>query len=179
MPVSGDIRRLKGWGAHVKSLGKPNGPPQRAIAKAVGNEIRGLLKEEFARGIGPDGRPWKLTKRGRPALISKKLPGDFKTSPVANGVFTSSRVKWLRAHHEGHVFPARSQVLTFSKKGRLLSEKRQRRAKLVFDVTARVGQRVLAERPIYPVNRMTGPWGKGVNRGIALGVKEWRARTGL
>ena len=174
MPLTGDLSRLKGWAAHVQSLGKPNGAPRRAIAKAVGDEVRGLLKKEFTTGTSPTGARWTPKKNGKPALISRKLPGDFKTSPVASGVFTSSRIKWLRAHHEGHIFAARSQVLTFSKKGRLLSAKRIMRAKLVFDVRAKVGQRVLPPRPIYPGNKMTGPWGDAINRGIASGMAAWR-----
>jgi hypothetical protein len=126
MPLTGNMRQLRGWATHVQSLGKPNGPKQVAIAKAVGHEVRELLKKQFATGTGPEG-PWKRTVRGEPALISRKLPGDFKTSAVASGVFVSSRIPWLRAHHEGHTFPARSaggQALFFNKKGRFVSRQR-------------------------------------------------------
>lgn len=176
MPLTGDTRRLRGWSAHVASLGKPNGAPQRAIAKAAGEAGREQLRKQFASGTGPDGRAWEKTKRGKPALVSKRLPGDFKSEPVARGVLFLSRIKWLRAHHEGHVFPARSQALTFSKRGRLLSEKKQRRQKLVFDVRAKVGQRVLPERSIYPVDRMTGPWGIAINTGVDKALKDLRAK---
>lgn len=124
MPLTGDLRRLRGWALHIQSLGKPNGAKQQAIAKAVGYEVRELLKQEFSGGVGPDGE-WKRTVRGKPALISRKLPGDFKTSAVAGGVFVSSRIPWLRAHHEGHTFPARSvaggRELFFNRKGRFRS----------------------------------------------------------
>ncbi len=124
MPLTGDLRRLRGWALHVQSLGKPNGAKQVAIAKAVGAEVRDLLKKQFASGVGPEG-PWKRTVRGRPALVSRKLPGDFKTSAVASGVFVSSRIPWLRAHHEGHTFPARhvagGRELFFNRKGRFRS----------------------------------------------------------
>lgn len=133
MPLTGDLRRLRGWALHVQSLGKPNGAKQKAIASAVGKEVRELLKKQFTSGVGPEG-PWKRTVRGKPALVSRKLPGDFKTSAVAGGVFVSSRIPWLRAHHEGHTFPARQaggQALFFNKKGRFISGQRYRGAQFL------------------------------------------------
>lgn len=195
MPLTGPTDRLKGWAAHVASLGKPNGGPQKAIAKAVGQQVREQLKKQFATGTGPTGAKWKETKEGKPALISRKLPYDFTCSPVAKGVFGSSRIPWLRAHHEGHVFPKREQRLTFKANGRLArtrvrwirgrmgkAAKRiepMKRLKVVYDVDAAIGERVLPERPIYPENRMTGPWGEACNRGIAAGMQEWKAKVGI
>ena len=85
-------------------------------------EVRGVLHEQFAKGIGPDGSAWKATKRNRPALISKKIPNSVGFYAVEKGVGFKMRIDWLEAHHRGHTFPARSgggQKLRFTAKGKL------------------------------------------------------------
>jgi hypothetical protein len=165
VPMTGPFKRLPAMAREIEKLGKPGSPAQKAIARAAVVAVRGVLTHQFATGTGPDGKPWKFTKRRKPALVSKKLPRDFAGVPVAKGAAFFSRIPWLIAHHRGHVFAARTQVLTFSAKGKLLSGKRQRRAKIVFDTRANVGPRTLPERPVYP-DRMTDVWGKAINAGV-------------
>jgi hypothetical protein len=171
MPLTGPFKRLPAMAREIEKLGKPASPAQKAIAKAVVKEVRAVLTEQFATGTGPDGKAWKRTKRGKLALVSRKLPRDFVGTAVAKGVAFVSRVPWLIAHHRGHTFAKRTQTLTFSKKGRLLSEKRQARAKLVFDVEANIGARVLPERPVYP-DPVTDKWGKRINKGVSTALDE-------
>lgn len=186
MPLAGDLRRLKGWAAHVATLGTPNSAPQRAIAAEVGRAVRGVLKQQFSTGTSPTGQPWQPKVNGKPALISKKLPGDFTTSPVAKGVFTTSRIPWLRAHHEGHVFPPRQSAgghsLWFDQNNRVIKmgrlTKRALRMTFVRESVVRahlVGRRVLPARPIYPEGAMPAPWAAALNRGIDAGMLKWRA----
>jgi len=171
MPLTGPFKRLPAMAREIEKLGKPGSPAQKAIAKAVVVEVRAVLTEQFATGTGPDGREWKRTKRGKLALVSRKLPYDFRGVPVAKGASFFSRIPWMIAHHRGHTFPKRTQTLTFSAKGKLLSAKRQARARLVFDVAANVGPRVLPERPTYP-ERVTDRWGKAINKGADAALGE-------
>ena len=160
----------------IEKLGKPRSDVRDKIARAVVVEVRGVLREQFGNGTSPDGTPWQVTKRGKPALLSKKLPQDFAGVPTDVGASFFSRVPWLKAHHDGHVFPARTQVLTFNQKGKLArrskkvfdiaTRKGRHIGKFVFDVVAPIKSRILPERPIYPRARMTEKWGAAVNRGI-------------
>lgn len=54
------------------------------VASAVGN----LVKQEFATGTGPDGKPWKPTQRGNQPLIGKTrdLSNSVNATPTSDGV---------------------------------------------------------------------------------------------
>src|SRR5688572_28526526 len=128
MGFSGPFGRLRQLQKELRDLADPRGRGQQEVARQVVREVRGVLKEQFAAGEGSDG-PWARTKDGRPALVSRKLPQDFRGKPVPSGARFSSRISWLRAHHEGHTFGAQEvaanqRFLTFDRYGRLVRASR-------------------------------------------------------
>jgi hypothetical protein len=190
VPVTGDLAKAKALARNLRDLADPKGRAQQEISREIVREVRGLLREQFAAGVGPYGM-WPLTVRGKPALVSRKLPQDFRGEPVPGGVrfWWGGRARWIRAHHEGHVFPARQaggQSLFFNEKGQLLRlgklTVRGLRTKFVMERVARahtVGQRVLPKREIYP-DRGVGSsptWAAHVNHGARLGMQRWRERA--
>jgi hypothetical protein len=188
MALTGDFDELRALRASMRELGLTSGRAQRDIAKAVAAEVKGLLKQEFATGEGPDGA-WARTVRGKQALQSKRLAaGDFQDKPIEGGVEFVSKVSWLRAHQEGHTWPARSaggQSLFFNNKGRLLKlgklSKRVLRVKFVEEKITRkhtVRERVLPARPIIPEGGDMPPaWSEAISRGAEAGVQRWYDRA--
>jgi len=185
MPLSGDFARLRQVERGLQDLTRTNGRAQRTIGQAVGREVQGLLREQHARGIAPEGTPWPATARGKPALLSRKIPGSFSRSIAAGAVAFRSEIDWLSAHHEGHVFPPRAVadravILRFNRKGRLVSERRFKRLKRGVAVFARahaIRQRVLPPRPIYPTGSIPSRWATAINRGALEGMQRWYQRA--
>jgi hypothetical protein len=190
MPLTGDFSKLKKLKRAMADLGRKDGSAQREVGRQVVREVRGVLREQFAEGTGPYGT-WERTKRGRPALVSRKLPQDFRGSTIPGGVKFTSRVTWLRAHHQGHTFPAQqvaaqSRFLTFDKRGRLIRRSRifnkktgqvRRGVSQTFAREHSIGARVLPRRPIYPDRGMSPRWAQRINAGAAIGMRNWHARA--
>jgi hypothetical protein len=182
MPLDGPFEQLRRLRRNVVELANAGGRPQRDLATAVSREIKGVIREQFTRGEGPDG-PHPRRVDGKPALVSKKLPGDFEARVLPGGVLwvRPSRAPWLRAHHEGHVFPPRragGQVLTFDKNGRLLRQSRIKKQRFVFDRVARahaIRARVLKRRPIYPDPNRPFPskWAVRINAASSMVMARW------
>jgi hypothetical protein len=188
MPLRGDTSKARALARSLRDLADPSGRAQAEITREVVREVRGVLKEQFAAGVGPYGM-WPLTTRGRQALVSRKLPQDFRGEGIPGGARFWSRVPWLRAHHEGHVFPARAgggQSLFFNEGGRLLRlgrlTARGLRTRFVSERVTRghtIGQRVLPKREIYP-DRGVGSsptWSAHLNHAARVGMQRWRDRA--
>lgn len=187
MPLTGDFAKLRKLKAAMAELARPDGKPQRDVGRQVVREVRVELREQFGGGFGPYGA-WEKTKRGRPALLSRKLPQDFRGKTVPGGVKFTTRIPWLRAHHEGHVFPAHQtggQPLFFNERGRLLRlgklSARGLRTKFVQERRARqhtVGARVLPRRPMYPERTpLPTKWAYRVNVGAGPAMARWFKRA--
>ena len=131
-------------------------------------------------------------EQGREALQSKKLPNAFRFVLAGGkiiGIGKSNR-DLLTAHQEGHIFSARhraanQQFLSFSRGGRLVSEKKlySKAGKLKRGVFQRfagahtVGQRVLPQRKIVPDGQLTGIWLDAVTTGALAGFARWSERV--
>lgn len=196
MGLTGDFIGLRRLRRNVESLAQPDGKARVDLLAHVQTEVTGLLKEEFAKGIGPDGSAWQQTKSGRPALISKKLAGAF-SSRIDRGIvrFTGkSKRDMLMAHQLGHTFKARKvaadkQFLSFNSKGKLVSARRvlkgsaftgvmlRRGASQVFAAAHKIGERVLPARPIYPEGTLPTRWQEGIERGLVVGMEKWHERA--
>jgi hypothetical protein len=152
--------------------------------------IRGLVRDEFATGVGPYGA-WQRTARGKAALVSKKLPQGLTSRADRGQILFVIRVPWILAHHKGHRFPARSveanqQFLTFNARGRLIANRRALNKKGqarrgVFQTFARahkVKERILPERPIFPTRLGLPPkWKAGIVDGASVGMANWHKRA--
>lgn len=177
MPFTSDPR-WKAFQRHLRDLSKTGGSAQEGVLRPIKKRVQAQVRSQLATGTGPDGTPQRKTKRGKPALLSRKIAGTVYVKTIPGGVQGTSEIEWLETHQKGHTFPARrsaGQILTFSRRGRLLSGRRQRRAKFVFDVAARehtVGQRVLPPTPIYPERgTLTEPWKEAVVEGAIEGMR--------
>lgn len=181
---SGDFDKLKRLARSVEQLADPNGRPQRTIARKVITELRtGPLREQYRTGIGPEGA-WQPRKAdGRPALVSRKLPTLVRGRPVRGGAVFEWRSAIMKAHHEGHVFPARrggGQSLFYDERGRLIRlgrlSARAFRYKFVAERITRahgIGARVLPPRPQYPRGPMPDSWRRPIERGLRAGMDDW------
>ncbi len=109
MPLTGDFAGLRKLQRSVESLATPEGEARVRMFAPVRSEVNALLNDEFARSVAPDGSTWQPTVRGRPALVSKKLPYAF-SSRLDRGVLRfvgKTKRDLLTAHQEGHTFAAR------------------------------------------------------------------------
>ncbi len=189
MGLKGDVAGLKKLRREIEDLANPKGRAQAEIARNVIREVRGVLKQEFAAGEGPYG-PWDLTKQGKPALISRKLPQDFKGAVIPGGALFYGRIPWLIAHHEGHTFPARQvaankSFLTFNARGRLIKASRalnkkgqaKRGVTQTFAKAHTVSARTLPPRPIYPTRGMPAKWSGPISRAGLAGMQAWQQRA--
>lgn len=192
MPLTGDLAGLRRLRRSVESLGKPDGAGRAELAGGVRGEVKGLIVDEFTRGVGPDGNAWQKTRRGRTALVSNKLPGAFQ-GRIDRGVvrfIAKSTRDLLVAHQHGHVFPKRSvgehkQYLSFNSKGKLVAQRRifkkdgtvRRGASQRFAAAHTVRERVLAMRQIYPEGTLPLRWEEAIARGLTGGLNRWAARA--
>jgi hypothetical protein len=186
--LTGDFAGLRKLGRGMVGLAAPGGAGNDLLLAAVSGEVKGLLKEQFAQGTDPSGDPLELTKRGQPALVSKKLPGAFTSRIDQGAVRFFGRVgrEWLDAHQLGHSFPPRAgggQSLFFNESGHLLRlgalSKRGLRTKFVSERVARqhvVGRRVLPKREMYPAGGLTPRWSDAIERGLVFGMYRWYER---
>lgn len=193
MAQTGDDAQLRSLARSFHDLHTPNTPTQQRLLKPVMQELKGVLREEFSKGIDPSGAAFQETVRGRAALISKKLPYAFDLA-VRDGVVVGvgkSKRDLLEAHQEGHTFQSRQvaaqqQFMTFDKNGRLIRNKRALNKKGearrgVFQRFAgahTVGERVLPQRQIIPTDgeQLPALWDRAVSDGITMGMNDWHDR---
>lgn len=184
MPLTGPFGRVEALAKNMRDLASKNGKAQKAIGSATVPRIRKVWKEQFRTGVGPDGA-WERNRNGGQPLDSRKLAADFKGKVMPGGVLFSSPVKWLMAHHRGHVFAARSvanrqNVMRFNAKGRLVKTKRFEKLKrgvAVFARAHRVGQRRLPARPLYPTRSIPVVWARAINEGAAEAMRRWLVQS--
>lgn len=188
MPFTGDFAGLRQLERSIEGMARPGGPGVKLVLGAMRTAIKGLIKQEFATGIGPDGE-WQATKRGRPALLSRQLPKTFVAHIKETGVRFASLVKrdWLLAHQLGHTFTVRhvaaeKQFLTFNRKGRLVRNSRalnkkgevRRGVHQTFARAHAVGERVLPAREIYPADGgLTSKWGEAIAGAVTAALERW------
>lgn len=193
MPLTGDVARFGVIRNEMLSLARGDGAAQKKLLAGVKQQVTLLLKTEFSSSVDPSGTEWQRTVRGRPALVSKKLPQAFELELVdgaVRGVGKSKR-DLLLAHQEGATFKARNvaaqkQYLTFDKRGRLIKSKRalnkqgeaRRGVHQTFARAHTVGERELVARPIVPLG---GPlpknWDAAVRAGLLVGMQWWIERV--
>lgn len=192
MPLTGDFRGLRHLSKSLESIADPDGKGRETLIGGVQGEIKEVLREEFAKGVGPDGSTWQETVRHRPALISKKLPTAFG-SRIDRGIVRfigQSKRDMLVAHQFGHAFAARKvaankHYLNFNSKGKLVAERRifrkdgtvRRGTYQRFAAAHTVRERVLVARQIYPIGTLPLRWEEAIRRGLTDGMKRWGERA--
>lgn len=194
VPQSGDDAKLSALAKSFRDLRTPNTPTQQRLLRPVMRELKGVLREEFTKGIDPSGTQWQQTVRGRAALVSRKLPYAFDLA-VRDGVVVGvgkSKRDLLEAHQEGHTFQSRQvaaqqSFMTFDKNGKLIRNARALNKKGearrgVFQRFAgahTVGERVLPERQIIPNDgdQLPALWDRAVSDGITTGIEDWHTRN--
>lgn len=169
MPMETPESGIKAVRAGLKVVAKP-------IAGAIKKAGLELLREEFRESIDPFGSAWKSRVDGSAALVSKKLPNAFKAKVDGNAVRFVGRVKreWLDAQDQGHTFgprkvDARSVVLRYNRKGRLVSAKRfakLKKGRAVFATAHTIGKRVLPARPIIPRAGLSTKWDAAIGKAV-------------
>jgi hypothetical protein len=177
----------------MHALGTPNSAEQQRLFEPMKRFIKGVVREEFTRSVDPSGRTWKETVRGKPALVSKKLPNAFLFAARDGSIVGVGKSKrdMLEAHQTGYTFRARQvaalkQFLTFDKHGRLIGKKRaisrtgkvKRGAYQVFAREHKVGARVLPERQIVPEGtELPRLWDGAMRLGFTDAMQRWYDRT--
>lgn len=197
MPLTGDAAGLRRLRKHVASLA--SGEEGARVLRTLRSEVNTLLRDEFTKSTGPDGETWQKTVRGRPALLSRKLPFAFQSRVDRGELRYSAKTKrdLLTAHNEGHVFPARhvgAAKVVRDRKGRRLSANqfrrlldrrlsakrpRRKRAYTVGQVRAHiVRQRVLPQRRIVPGSELPTRWEAAFNAALLRAMASWADRAG-
>jgi hypothetical protein len=186
MPVTGDFAKLDKLAGKMSALADGKGA---GLFPPINRGLKATLREEFTRSVDPSGRTWPLTVKGRPALVSRKLPNAFAFA-ARDGYIVGvgkSRRDMLSAHQEGHTFRARQvgalkAFLTFDKNGRLISKKRALNRKgavrrgviQTFAKAHTVGERVLPKRQIVPEgNTLPRLWDGAIRGGFVEGMTKW------
>lgn len=176
MPLGGDpaqLRQVRG------AFGRTEEQVKRTI-KRTGHQ---LLREQGAKGIDPAGRTHKPRADGKPALVSKKLPTAFTSVWSGASLRYTGRTgqrEILKAHNEGHTWPARSVlerkiVLRYNSKGKLVRSARfakLKRGRAVFAGAHRVGARVLPQRRISPDATLPPRWDQRISKETAATINK-------
>jgi len=194
VPLTGDFSGLKKLESAVQKLAS-----KEPVLESMKREVFTLLRDEFKQGSGPDGETWEPTKRGKPAMVSKKLPFAFGARADRGELRFIGKTKrdLMSALHAGHVFPprvAKASALRFNSKGSLISAaafrraldkrpsgknpNRKRRYSIRTAAAHTVGERVLPPRPIIPQSgEMPARWQAAVNAGVFRVVAAWAERA--
>lgn len=146
MPLTGDFKSLHRLSRTLSAIATKGSVPRQRMVLAVANAVKVLTREQFDRGIGPDGTAQapiahsrtnvtrgllksapERKKAGAPGLQSEKLArGAVGVEVDGDRVHGSSKnPKWsgkLEAHQDGHTFPARGGVQRRGAKGQLVSK---------------------------------------------------------
>lgn len=191
MGLTAPLEQLRSLQRGMESLQRPDGAAQRTILRGIKQQVSVLLRSQFQTSTGPSGAALQPTKRGAPALVSKKLPQAFEFQIEDGAIRGVGKTKrdLLTALHAGHVFAARhvgaqKQFLTFSrgklvKAGRALNKQGQVRRGIhqTFSQAHTVSERRLPPRPIIPEgNALPPPWDAAVRAGVAVGMQWWVER---
>ncbi len=155
MPVSGNP-----YGVLKKAL-QQTARDRLAVTKAMAGAVKLAIKDQFASGVDPYGRPQPALKNGKESFVSKRLGNAINVTPVADGVEGVGELKdnksgnprrqWLDAHQQGHTFPARQvggSRIAFNARGQRMKLKRL--GKTLGKSTKRV---TLGERESYWLER--------------------------
>jgi hypothetical protein len=192
MPVTVPETSLRHARASFRSLASPDGAERRGMVKGVQGEVKLLLKEQFTKGIGPDGAPLQETVKGDPALVSRKLANIFQAQLERGVLHFSAKSKrdMLTAHNSGYIFPARQraanqQFLTFNSRGRLTKNSRalnkkgeaRRSFHQTFAQAHTVGERVLPQRPITPEGELPPRYVAPIDRVVTGGMLRWHEKA--
>lgn len=112
MPVSGNP-----YAVLKKALNKTVSD-RMAMTRAMAGAVKQAIKDQFAFGVDPYGKPQPERVDGNEAFVSKRLGNAVRVTPVADGVQGLGELKenksgrarrqWLDAHQQGHTFPARN-----------------------------------------------------------------------
>jgi hypothetical protein len=186
MPASGDSRKLDKLAERMHTLASGKGT---GLFPPINRAMKAVLREEFTRSIDPSGRTWQPTVKGRPALISRKLPNAFAFAARDGYIVGVGKTKrdLLTAHQEGHTFRARQvaalkNFLTFDKGGRVIAKRRalnrkgdvRRGVQQVFARAHEVSERVLPARPIVPEgSTLPRLWDGALRAGFTEGMTKW------
>lgn len=188
MPLTGNTAGVRRLRRDVETLAQGE-----VLLVDMKSEVKGLIVEQFAKSIAPDGSPLQETVRGKPALVSRKLPNAF-AGRIDRGVLrfvAKSKRDLLEGHQAGHVFKARQvgaqkQFLTFKngvliKNSRALNKKGEvkRGVHQTFARAHTVGERVLPVRPLVPVEgeELPARYERALERGGSRGMMRWHEKA--
>jgi hypothetical protein len=195
MPLTGDTAGLRKLQRSFGQMATQGSAPRVSMLEDVKRQGLLLLKQEFTDSTSATGAPFAKTVRGKPALLSRKLPYAFDGRIDRDSLRFIGRVEreWLVTMQEGRTFKARKvaanqQFLSFSRAGKLVKESRifnkkgevRRGARQVFAGEHTVGQRVLPPRPMVPPNAsgdLPPPWDAAVKAGLAVGFGRWSSKV--
>lgn len=187
MGLTGDFAGLRKLQRKLTGLAR-GGAEQKQVLGGIRGEVRGLLKEQFAQGIGPDGAKLQPTARGKAALVSRKLPGAFQ-SRIDRGIlrFTGKTKRdLLSALDEGHVWTVgqHQKFMTFDRRGRLvrndkiLNKKTGKQKRGYYQRFSAAHERVLPARPIRPVGELPTRYQAAIGRAMASSLERWGRGAG-
>lgn len=128
--VIGDVKALKRAQKELERAAKQDDALLKKIEQGSIRAVKDLVKEQFKKGIGPDGSPNRKRKDGKTALLSERLARgalDARVQGTSIVFFAKASGRLdqaLEGHQAGVVFPPRKaggQWLRFNAKGRLIS----------------------------------------------------------
>lgn len=191
MPLTHDGAVAK-LGREFRAMATTSSAPRAAMLEGIKGQGLLLLKHEFATSTSATGDPFAKTVKGKPALLSRKLPFAFGARVDRDSVRFVGRVArdWLDVLATGRTFKARQvaankQYLSFNSKGKLVRESRlfNKRGELrknvhqVFAAAHTVGERVLPARPPLPTgSELPPPWEAATKAGVAIAFGRWAER---
>lgn len=194
MPLTAPTAALAKVSRGLTGLAQVDGPGRMLLLKNVQQNVKALVRNEYASATSPSGATWQKTVRGKQALLSKKIPNMYE-SRIERGVIVFvaySAREWLLAQQEGRVFSARhvaAKTLVVNKKsGRILSraafakalDKRMNSKTHKRSYTTRqqkshaIRARILPARPSVPESSaLPALWGAAVSAGVTQGMAQW------
>lgn len=130
MAIVGDLAGFKRAQKAIDRAAKGDPAMMRKIQTRSIRLLKDLVKEQFAKGIGPDGSPNRQRKIGGPALKSEKLARGALDARIQGDAIvffakdSAGRLdKMLEGHQAGVVFPPRKaggQWLKYNARGKLV-----------------------------------------------------------
>jgi len=175
--ISGDVDKFR------RFVGEFKGGARSKFAAAAMSGVRGSvqarIKDQFARGVGPDDSRHKPRKDGRPALVSRRLGNAARARVLGTALWVEPKTPHvgdiLDTQQDGHTFPKREGGKVYQyrdRKGRLIGYWKfvRRIAKGRSDAfSERSGQGVY-EKNYYSATR-TGRLSLRASRAVISGVK--------
>jgi phage gpG-like protein len=116
--IRGDVSKLTAYLTALRLLGRGG---VKRVSRAVSEDAKTLVDDGFARGIAPNGTPWKPLRfrAGQPLRDTSRLQRSLVPVDTGRGFRISTSVRYAAVHQYGAIIKAKNARTLYSRKSKV------------------------------------------------------------